>query len=436
MYRMITSTLCFFTFLLPVFATEKMPFAEPAQVGLSESKLNLITQLMEKEVEDGEISGAVTLIARRGKIAYLQAAGYQSLEASIPMQTDSIFRIMSISKAITSVAIMKLQEEGKLMIYEPVSKYIPELANPMVITEEGTRPASREITIRDLLTHHSGTPYIGLGGPLLDAVYAENDAGDFNLMHLDETLGEYIKRVGVLPLAQDPGISFQYGWATDILGYVVEVASGETLDDYFRNHIFQPLGMTDAGFYLPQDQVDRFTSVYIQNDGRGDGISLFEAYDDSPFVKEPRKLYSGAGGVICTAEDFAYFCQMILNKGKLRGQRIISSKSVTAMTTNQIEDRKIMEGFRFWGDKFGLGFGIRAGADHDIDIESPGTLAFSGVYFPKFWIDPEEELIVIFFTQLLPDSDVDADYRGIAAQIKIAAWAAIDDDLAPRNFKK
>ena len=198
--------------------------------------------------------------------------------------------------------------------------------------------------------------------------------------------------------------------------------SGLPLDQYLDSRIFQPLGMTDTGFYVSPTDLYRFPSVYISTPAGG--LELLEAYDTSAFVRGPRKLLSGAGGITTTAYDLALFCQMILARGKSGNRRFVGRKTIESMTANHLGDGTIMDGFRFWGDKFGPGFGIRTERGEHDDLESLGTLAFSGVYFTQFWIDPEEELIVIFFTQLLP---YDADYRGIAARVKNAAFAAIDD---------
>lgn len=434
----------FVRFAVPLFMfiqafSQTLDHTEPEKVGLSSNRLDVITRLMENEVNRGEIAGAVTLIARRGKIAYLQSAGFKDLETQRPMTDDAVFRTMSISKVFTSLAVMILQEEGKLLIYEPISKYIPAWANQMILVDPqnsfDVEAADREVTIHDMLTHMAGTPYLDTSlNSTAGQLYGQENLGGFDIMGNDETIGEYVARLAVLPKMEHPGEQWQYGWATDVLGYLVEVVSGQPLDVFLQERIFAPLGMGDTHFWLPEEKLDRFTSVYIQNNGRGNGISLFEAYDDNDWVGGPKKLLSGAGGVLSTVDDLAVFCQMILNNGKHKGRRIISAKSLEAMTENQIGDDMIEPFFRFWGNKFGLGFGIRTEAGPNKDIETTGTLSFSGVYFPKFWIDPAEDMTVIFFTQLLPTAE--SDYRGIAAQIKIAAWSAIDDDLAPKIFKQ
>ncbi|MDJ0841434.1 MAG: serine hydrolase domain-containing protein [Acidobacteriota bacterium] len=412
-----------------------MTHVNPESVGLDPARLEVISRILQNEIDNGGIPGAVTLIARKGKIAYHEAIGYKDLETMRPMTTDTIFRIMSISKTITSVAVMKLQEEGRLHIDDPISRYIPEFAKPNVVLdplgEVEVQPAQKEITIRHLLTHTGGIQYLHTRETPLGSLHVDNRVGDFNIFDYDETIEEYIKRSAAMPLSSEPGEKWVYGWSHDILGYLIEVITGRTVEEYFQEHIFSPLSMVDAHFFLPEEKLDRFPSVYMTSpEGR---LQLIEAYDESPFVYGPRKLLSAAGGVICTAEDLARFCQMILNQGKLEGQKIISRKTVESMTANHLGDREIDPSFSFWGQKFGLGFGIRTERGETDDLESLGTLAFSGVYFEKFWIDPKEEMVVIFFIQVEPH---DFNYRGIAAKVKNAAFAAIDDDLIPLRFKK
>jgi len=415
------------TFCINTPATSRqMPAVNPNAVDLDSQQLSVIDRIIEDEITKGRLAGAVALVARRGKIAYHEAFGYLDLETMRPMNRDAIFRTMSISKSMTSIGVMKLQEAGLIRIDDPIGMYIPAFANQEVAIDfrAGTqsRVMDKQITIRHLLTHRAGMPYLFFPDAPLSQLYIANNVGGFDIFGYDETIGEYVQRLAALPRFDEPGGDFAYGYATDVLGYLIEVVSGMPLDQYLDQHIFEPLGMSDTGFYISPDDLYRFPSVYISTPAGG--LDLLEAYDTSAFVQGPRKILSGAAGVTSTAYDFALFCQMILDQGKAGRDRIVSRKTIETMTSNHLGEGYIMDGFRFWGDKFGLGFGIRTERGEYDDLESLGTLAFSGVYFPKFWIDPEEEMIVIFFTQLLP---YDADYRGVAARVKNAAFASIDD---------
>lgn len=398
----------------------------PHKVGLNKDQLEKITDIMNEGVAQQKIAGAVTLVARNGKIAYLESAGYLDLDEGSEMGTDAIFRIMSISKVLTSTAVMMLVEDGKIRLDDPISKYIPAFAQQTVAVDfqnstEGAA-AQTPITIRHLMTHRGGFPYLYFPDAALTELYRQNQVGDWNIFGQDETIDEYVNRLAGLPRFEPAGSNFNYGGGTDILGYLIEIVSGQTLDAFFQERIFDPLNMEDSHFWLPEEDLHRFPTVYsTQPEG---GLEVWDNYQTSPFSSGPQRLLSGASGVLSTAEDFVKFAEIFLNKGKSNGARLISKKTVESMTSNHIGDGFIQPGFRFWGDKFGLGWGLRTERGEFDDLESLGTLTFSGVYSPKVWIDPAEDMVVLFFTQVLP---YNFDYRSVAAEVKNAAWAAIVD---------
>jgi len=408
---------------------------DPQSVGLDPARLQLVTRYLEDQVEQGTIAGAMTLVARHGRVVYRSPVGYRDLESKAPMEEDTIFRTMSITKVMTSLAVLQLQEDGLINIQDPISKYIPAFGEQKVINNLfgglESHPAEKQMTIRHVLTHRSGTPYRFWPDTELVQLYVSEDAGHWNLFHLNETIGDYIERIAPLPRATEPGQTFQYGWGPDILGYLIEIVSGQTLAEYFHQNLFYPLGMEDSHFFLPEEKMERFTSAYVSTPEGG--LSLWEPYHNSPFINGPRKLYSGAAGVVATADDLFRLCQAILQNGQFRGQRIISRKSIEAMTENQISDGYIMPGFRFWGDKFGLGFGIRTERGEHDGLESLGTLVFSGVYSQRITIDPREDLVIVFMVERLP---YDGDYVTIPNKVTNMVYASIDDTLKPFNFKK
>jgi len=299
-------------------------------------RLERLSGALESYVEEGELAGAVALVAHGGEVSYLEAVGHRDVQAGDPMETDDIFRIASQTKAIVSVGIMILQEEGHLLISDPVGRYLPEYMETTVAVGDGDGgydivPANRPITIRDLLTHTAGIGYGG--GPAAD-LWAEADIQGWYFAHRDEPVRETVRRMAALPMDAQPGERFVYGYATDILGALVEEVSGEPLDGFLRTRIFEPLGMADTHFYLPEEKRDRLSVVYSASEERG----LAPAPDpggmvgQGAYVDGPRTSFSGGAGLLSTAHDYARFLQMMLNGGELDGARILSSKSVDLMT--------------------------------------------------------------------------------------------------------
>ncbi len=404
-----------------------MPRVLPKKVGLSAERLDRIEGLIQDEVDANRLAGAVALVARKGKIAYTASVGKMDIESGRQMQEDAIFRIMSMSKTITAVATMMLYEEGKFLMQDPLDRYIAEYGTVQVAepaeNQRGfiTRDPAKTLTLRDLLTHRAGMPYMDEGG-FLSEFYVANNAGLFQAYGYDESLEDYVARLASLPLVDDPGGAWQYGFGPDVMGRVIEIISGQSLDQFYRERIFEPLGMKDSAFYLDETEAERLPSVYFAgNDGQllADPI---ETPADSPFVFGPKKLFSGGGGVLSTAEDFARFCQMLLNGGVLGDTRLLSRKSVELMIGNQIENEEVTDFFRFWGDKHGLGVAQRTKRGQYDELESLGTFGFAGVFYTRFWVDPQEDLVVIWLAQMLP-----LDYTGVSERIKNVAYGAILD---------
>jgi len=398
--------------LAPAFAqsgaADWLPAAPPDTVGLSSDRLDRIAVEVQRAVDQNRIAGAVTLVVRHGKVAWLKAQGMQDREAAKPMQTDSIFRLCSMTKAITSLAVMMLYEEGRFQLDDPISLYIPEFKNPKILVKPAsgstyTIPASHQITIRNLLTHTSGLTYHWNSdlGPLY------KDAGvAHGLLQYDGTIGDSVKKLAGLPLLFNPGERFEYSLGVDVLGYFVEVISGMPLDEFFRTRIFGPLGMKDTYFYVPDNKVGRLATVYTYDSKKG--LARFPkepivegsfAYDADYPYHGPRKLFAGGAGLNSTALDYARFCQMMLNGGKLGNVRLISRKTVELMTHDQL-------GRISQDQSFGLGFGIEGVKTPLSGLGSPGEYTWGGFYYTTFVIDPKEDMIAIFMAQLHPDGDL------------------------------
>jgi CubicO group peptidase (beta-lactamase class C family) len=379
--------------------TSVLKEASPLSVRVSAERLMRIDKMIQQGIDSGWIAGAVGFIARDGNIVYDKPFGVSDIEAKTPMHRDDIFRIASQTKAITSVAVMMLFEEGKFLLDDPVSKYIPEFANPRVLdkfdekdTTYTTVKANREITIRDLLTHTSGIDYAGIGSPKMNAIYAKSGIPiGFESKKLN--LGEEMRKLGKLPLVHQPGERFTYGLNVDVLGYLVEVLSGVSLDKYFSDHIFGPLGMNDTYFYLPSSKFNRLVKVSEEDKNH----HLRNA--PASFVNYPLSngtYFSGGAGLSSTIQDYATFLQMLLNKGEYNGKRLLARRTVELMTTNQIGDLNIGR------DKFGLGFEITtANGQAKLGI-SEGSFSWGGYFATTYWADPKEHLVCLLFLQQSP----------------------------------
>ena len=415
-----------FLWVLTVSAfSHELPMVEPEAVGLSTERLSRIDKVMEMHVNQQKIAGGVTLLVRHGKIAHLGTYGMMDVEAKKPMTPDTIFRIASMTKPITSVAVMMLYEEGHFRLHEPVSKFIPAFKEMHVLPPEDAEdsaqpvPATQQITIWNLLTHTAGLTYHWNGR--LGQQYT--DAGiTHGLLQDESTLEEKMKILATIPLLHQPGADVEYGLSIDVLGYLVEVVSGMSLDAFFSERIFKPLGMKDTHFFIPETKHQRIATVYertkdgpITRKSQEPTVNGSLIYSiDYPY-NGPRTYFSGGGGLVSTASDYARFAQMMLNGGKFNGVRLLSRKTVELMTSNQLAKMDVDYGF-------GLGFSVVRDASDLREIGSVGTFGWGGFFFTNFFIDPQEQMIGIFLCQLHPSGDLD-----LGERIRILSYQAIAD---------
>lgn len=383
----------------------------PESVGLSSERLTRLSNKMQHYVDQKQLAGSVVLVARKGQIAYFETFGERDIESGAPMDEQTIFRIASQTKAIVSTGILMLQEEGHLLTYEPVGKYIPAFNETTVaVAKDGGGydivKANRPITIRDLLTHTAG---IGYGyGPAKD-IWAKAEIQGWYFAHQDEPILATVERMAKLPFDAQPGERFVYGYNTDILGALIEVISGMPLDEFLQKKILDPLGMKDTHFYLPKEKSDRLATVYSSTENgikKADSVNPMQ--NQGAYVEGPRKSFSGGAGLLSTAEDYAKFLQMMLNQGTYNGQRIISRKTVELMTTNHLP-----KGVTFWdqGSGFGLGFSVLEDLGMRGALGTEGEFSWGGAYHSSYWVDPAEELVVVYFTQLIPARGIDDQFK-------------------------
>ncbi len=422
----------------------------PENVGLSATRLCTIADHFNKYVDEGKIPGYLVLIARRGKAAYLHRYGLRDVEAGLPVEEDTIFRIYSMTKPITSVGVMILYERGLFGLDDPASDFIPAFKH-LEVFESGdvesylTVPAEREMTIRDLLTHTAGFTYGHMYSHPVDAMYRERKLPG-NGMSLQAMVGH----LSELPLLFSPGTRWSYSVATDVLGYLIEVISGQSLDRFFAEQILGPLGMADTAFAVSPDNVARFAAGYER---AGDGFRLVDKPDDSTYLKQPN-LFSGGGGLVSTAQDYLRLCQMLLNKGQLDGVRILGRKTVELMTSNHLPHNCDLTsmGYILNSETRPAGLGVGLGARYNLRrgglrtetrndgigfglggailldpaaahiLGSPGEYAWGGAASTAFWVDPMEAMAVIFLTQLMPSSSYP-----IRRELRVLANQAITD---------
>ena len=380
----------------------QLPSAAPEEVGISPERLERIDEMFGAYADEGRLAGAVGMVLRGGRVAYVEAWGMRDVEAGDPMEVDDLFRIYSMTKPITSVAVMMLWEEGHFFLNDPVGRYLPELAGRPVArlseaTSEGdvpTEPARRPVTIRDLLRHTSGLTYGAFSNTPVDRIYRERGILD------QPTLEAMVEELGSIPLVYQPGTRWHYSVSTDVLARLVEVVSGRPFDAFLEERIFDPLGMVDTGFYVPDSKHDRLTRIYGHMDAEG---TL--ALGDTVSFREPTTFLSGGGGLVSTARDYARFAQMLLNGGELDGVRILSPKTVDLMTVNHLEEG-MPTGFLAPGWGFGLGFTVKTELGPDGMPGSVGNYYWFGVGGTSFWVDPAEDLIGVFMIQIRPNRDV------------------------------
>jgi CubicO group peptidase (beta-lactamase class C family) len=402
----------------------------PTAPTISTERLARLDPVVQKYVDDQRIAGAVTLVAQHGRLVQLKAYGKRDVEQDAAMTTDTIFRIASMSKAVTSVAVMLLVEEGALLLSDPVSKFLPAFEHTQVAVAPPTGappgavptvvPAKRPITIRDLLTHTSGISY-GAGSPA-EAEYKAAGAYYWYLADKNEPIGDVVDRLASVPFDAQPGEKYVYGFNTDILGRVVEVASGQALDEFFRTRIFGPLKMTDTSFFLPREKAARLATVY----GAGPDGRIVRAPDrgrdgQGEYVEGPRKCFSGGAGLLSTAHDYARLLQMLLDGGALDGVRLLSPASIALMTTNHVGSLY---------DNGNLGFGLGFEVVEDVGragrLAALGEYSWGSAYYSRYFVDPVDGVVGVFLAQLIPARGLDLQnkFRSLVYQAIVPAPAA------------
>jgi CubicO group peptidase (beta-lactamase class C family) len=422
--RINISTLFLILAMTAAAVAQNLPTARPEAVGLSSERLERIGTAVQRDIDDKRIAGAVTLVIRHGKVAWFKAQGMMDREANKAMRPDAMFRICSMSKPITSVAVMMLYEEGYFLLDDPISKYLPEFKNPKVLVkpalgEPYSIPATKEITIRDLLRHTSGLTYhwnADLGSMYQNANVAHG------LLQYDGTIEDNVKRLASLPLLFNPGDRWEYSLGVDVLGRLVEVVSGKSFDEFLRTRIFEPVGMKDTDFYPPDNRLDRLATAYTYYPEKGlnrfpdapivEGAMVYSA--DYPY-RGPKKLFAGGAGLVSTAADYARFSQMMLDGGKAGNTRLLSRKSVELMTEDQLGKIGPDQGF-------GLGFGVDGLKAPLKELGSAGQYSWGGFFFTAFSIDPKEQMIVIFMAQLHPAGGLKLDQ-----EVHVLEYQAIND---------
>ena len=396
--------------------------------GFSKSRLNLIDEhLQTKYIDTKRFAGTLTGVYRNGELGYISSLGMMNLEQNIPMNRDTIFRIYSMTKPITSIALMTLYEKGMFQLDDPVSEYIPSFKN-LGVYQQGnmgdfiTTPLEREITIRDLLTHQSGLTYGHTERTNVDRAY--------RTMGIDresqQSLSTFVESLSTIPIEFSPGTAWNYSVSTDVCGYLIEVISGKTLDVFFQNEIFDPLQMSDTSFHVPPEKISRFASCYSYQ--QSNSLTLVDDSISGTFISKP-KVFSGGGGLVSTLDDYISFCEMILNGGSLNDHMIISRKTLDLMASNHLTNGTDLKSCAYgrWSETsytgvgFGLGFSVLLNPAASQVSGNVGELAWGGAASTAFWIDPVENLAVVFLTQLRPSSQYN-----IRRELRTLVYAAID----------
>ncbi len=395
----------------------KLHFDKPEKAGMASERLDRIKQVMQRYVDENKLPGMITMVARHGKVVHFEKYGL--MDVGKPMQFNAIFRMASMTKPVTSVAVMMLYEEGHFQLDDPVGNYIPEFKDMKVfssIDQDGihTVDAIRPMTIRDLLTHTSGLSGVGADSPV-DSMYREANLSD-------GTLKEMIHNLAKIPLLYQPGTRWNYSRSTDVLGYLVEVISGKPFDVFLRERIFKPLKMSDTDFYVPIEKLEQVAAVYAP-DSIGIKVIMKPDVDN---ISKPAKFLSGNGGLVSTATDYMIFSQMLLNKGKYNGVRLLGRKTVEFMTTNHLSN-EIMPDDDFFGPLmsgmgFGFGFAVLKDSINSNMIGSKGSYWWSGSGNTYFYIDPKENLVFILMTQFVPNF-----YYPVFKQLRVLGYQAIVD---------
>lgn len=399
-------------FICTISVAQDLPkVSRPEEAGFASDRLNRVTQFFQSEVDKGAIPGAVVVVGRNGKIVYRQAVGYQDREKKLPMKVDSVFRIFSMTKPVTTVAVMMLAEEGKIDVMAPVAQYLPEFKDVKVGVEKmdpaggktylALEPPARPMTVQDLLRHTSGFVYGPFGNTLVHQEY--NKA---NLFDPGQTLAEFVTKLSKLPLAHQPGTVWEYGMSTDVLARIVEVVSGMPFDRFVEERITKPLKMPDTAFYMEPASLQRVAQLQV--DPKTGKRPEFGNIDD--LTKEKVKWFSGGGGLLSTASDYARFCQMLVNGGELEGVRLLSPKTLAVMTSDQVPPHASRVGelqvtqdlnpFPEIGQSFGLGFAVRISLGQSPVSGSVGDYFWAGAAGTYFWVDPQEKMYGVMMLQM------------------------------------
>jgi CubicO group peptidase (beta-lactamase class C family) len=403
------------TCLASTLSAQGLPTARPESVGMSADRLQQLTATMQAEVDQKQAAGIVTMIAHRGRVVYMSAVGSRDLAAGAPMSSDSLFRLASMTKPVTSVAIMMLYEQGRIKLSDPISKYIPEFKATKVLAGVATDPSGkralklepmrREITIEDLLCHRSGLTYGFMPSAVADA-YKQAGVLDTGFDVTSVTLAENMRKLAAQPLLFQPGERWNYGLSVDVLGRIVEVASGQTLEQFFQDRILRPLKMHDTYFYVPANKLNRLTVLYSPSSA---GLSAMPSR-----LRGSQTYFSGGAGLIATASDYIRFLQMLLNGGTLDGVRLLKPATVRMMTVCHTEDLPII--------KFCLGFARGSHAAQGAQDRPSYYYYWSGLFGTQFFWDPQNDLAGVAMVQLLPSSPV-GDH--LSSALRAAAYEAL-----------
>ncbi|MCQ4162034.1 beta-lactamase family protein [Roseomonas sp. GC11] len=404
-----------------------MEIADPKALGLCPQRLRRVVDWADRWAESGRLPGVGVLVARRGQVALQHTTGLADLARGTPMAADTLVRIYSMTKPLTSLALMMLYEEGRFQLDEPITRFLP-CFRDMRVMAGGARgrietvPAMRDITFRDLLTHTSGLTYGFMQATLVDAAYRDQGV-DFQTA--EASLGEVVERAARLPLIAQPGTAWNYSIATDVVGHLVAVISGQEFGDFLRQRVLAPLGMHETDFHVPPEKLPRFAANYIPSPEGG--LTLIDDPVAGRFSKPPA-ICSGGGGLVSTMGDYWRFCQLMLNKGVLDGTRLLGRKTVELMTSNHLKGDMAAMGQARWSEStaegvgFGLGFSVTLDPARAQILGSAGEYAWGGAASTAFWIDPAEEMAVILFTQLTPSSTYP-----IRRELRVLTYQAVVD---------
>ena len=402
--------------------------AQPETVGMSAPRLQRMDAVIDDYIAKKGQAGVAVLVARNGRIVYHKAYGQDDVTAKTPLKRDAIFRLASQTKAITSIGLMMLFEEGKFLLDDPISKYIPAFKSPKVLEKFNEKdssytsvPAKREITIRQLMTHTSGISYPGIGTKEAVAIYAKNKIPS-GIGTPTNTLAEVMPRLAALPLMHNPGDKWTYGLSTDVVGHLIEVLSGQSLDQYLRTRLFEPLGMNDTYFYLPTAKQARLTRLYTEDSTRTVRRMPAQGGISENYPNQAGTYFSGGAGLSGTLYDYAIFLQMVLNGGEYGGKRFLSPTTIRLITTNQIGDLNV--GL----NKFGLGFAITSEKSAARLPVSQDSFDWGGFFGTTYWVDPNEKVVALLYTQKVPNS-----YGDLTDKFKVLVYQAITQMNEPER---